>query len=125
VDESAEVPLGARQAGENPVQFVEKFRFVVERPVGQLLFCMRPDGFDRVQLWRVCRQRLEMKPRKLAAHFSDRLIMVNPGVVPDHENVSTQVSQQMTQEIGDIAGMDIGFLKAKVQTERFPFRADR
>jgi len=43
-----------------------------------------------------------MQPRKSATDFPNPFSFVNAGVVPDHDDVSAEVAQQVPEELADL-----------------------
>jgi len=97
----------------------------VRAAVGKVSLEMSPNPFVRVEFGSVARKGFQMEPRKPMGQVTDRLSLVNAGIVQKHDDVAVQVSKQMMQEFADFGVPDILFMKMTIQPQVFPFRADR
>jgi len=90
---------------------------VIGAAVGETPFGVGPDGFVGVELRGVARKAFEMQPRKPATDFPNPFSFVNAGVVPNHDDVSAEVAQQVPEELADLVVPDVLGVALKVQAD--------
>ncbi len=90
---------------------------VVGATVGEAPFGVGPDGFVGVELRGVGRKAFEMQPREPTADFPNRFSFVNAGVVPDHDDVPAEVTQQVPEESADLVVPDVPRVALEVQAD--------
>ncbi len=98
---------------------------VVGSPVREASLGVRPHAFVRVQLGRVGREELQVKPRVAAAQLSHRRPLVDRGVVQEHDDVAPQVTQEMEEEGADVGLADVVAMAAEVEPDAVAHGADR
>ena len=117
VDASPEAALGSLEVSQRAAKVAMHHGDVVGATVGEAPFGVGPDGFIGIELRGVGRKQLEMEPRKPAADFSDPFSFVNAGVVPDHDDVSAEVAQQVPEKFADLVVPDVLRVTPKVQAD--------
>jgi len=80
---------------------------VIGSAVGQGMFDGVPGSFDGVELGSVRGQAFEMQPRILPTELTQGPRIVNGSAVPHHDDVTTQVTQQVPEEIVDLVLRDV------------------
>jgi len=90
---------------------------VVGATVGETPFGVSPDGFVGVELRGIGRKAFEMQPGELTADLSNSFSFVNARVVPDDEDVSTEVAQQVPEEFADLVVSDVLRMTPEVQAD--------
>ena len=90
---------------------------VVWATVGEMPFGVGPDGFVGVELRGIGRKVFEMQPGELTADLSNPFSFVNARVVPDDEDVSTKVAQQVPEEFADLVVSDVLRVTPEVQAD--------
>jgi len=93
--------------------------------VGQGTLGKLPDSFVRVEFRRVAGKPKEVEPREGALQRSDRFSPVDRSVVPDQQHGSTQMTQQVTEEITHLRMLDVLGVEAEVQAQAPPTRTHR
>lgn len=58
-----------------------------------------PRCFDGIELWRISRQLLQMQPGILAADGMQALGMMDRRTVPDHDDVTAQMPEQVPEKV--------------------------
>ncbi len=66
-----------------------------------------------------------MEPSETAAQLSDRSAAVDGGVVPDDDDVATQVTEQVAQELAHAVAVDVAAMESVVEAHAVPHGADR
>jgi hypothetical protein len=93
--------------------------------VGQSILGLGPNAFIGIEFRGVSRKGFEVQPFEAAAEGADRLAFVDAGVVPDDQDRSAQMSEEMTEKGADLGMPDIPVVQAIVQTEATALGADR
>ena len=92
MDASSKAALGPLDVSQRAAKMTTHGGDVVRATVGETPFGVGPDGFVGVELRGIGRKGFEMKPGKLMADFSNPFSFVNARVVPDDEDVPTEVA---------------------------------
>ena len=98
---------------------------VVGPTVGQTPFGVGPDGLVGIELRGVGRNGFEMESRESTADFPNRLSFVNAGVVPDDEDVTPKMAQQVPEEFADLVVSDVLRVALEVQADALTPGSDR
>ena len=70
----------------------------VGAPVGELVLREPPDALIGVELRRVAGEAKEMEPGEHTAEGADRVSLVDRAAVPEQQDRSSEMAEQMTQE---------------------------
>ncbi len=117
VDASSKAARGSLDVSKRAPKATVQHGDVVGATVGQTPFGVGPDGFVGVELRGVRRKVFEMQSWKSAADFPNRFSFVNAGVVPDDENVSAKVAQQVPEEFADLVVSNVFRVAPEVQAD--------
>ena len=98
---------------------------VIGAPVRKARLGIGPNAFVRIELGRVGREKLEVKPRVAVAELSDRRALVDRRVVQQHDNVTPQVTQEMAEEGADVGLADVVAVAAEVEPDAVAHGTDR
>lgn len=122
---------GAQEPGRR-LEFVEsagdsreKGVEVVRSAVGEAVLAVTPDSFGGIEFRGVGGKGLEVETRVAPAESANGLAFVLAGLIPDDDHGAPQVSEEVTEEEGDIDLSNVLGLDPKVQTEATPDRAHR
>ncbi len=117
VDASPKTALGPLDIAKRAAKVTTHHRNVVGAAVGETPFGVGPDSFVWIQLRGVGRKEFEMQPREPAADFPDRFSFVNAGVVPEHDDMPAEVTQQVPKEFADLVVSDVVRVTSEVQAD--------
>jgi hypothetical protein len=117
VDASSKAAFGPLDVPKRAAKVTTDCGDVVGATIGEASFGVGPDGFVGVELWGIGRKKFEMQPREPAADFPNRFSFVNAGVVPDHDDVPPEVTQQVPEELADLAVPDVLCVALEVQAD--------
>ena len=98
---------------------------LVRAPVCQGVLEMIPHALIRIEFRRIGGKAFEVQARETATQISDWLSPVCVEVVPDHDDVAPKVTQQVTQELTDLALLDVLDVQAPVEANAPSLRAHR
>jgi len=103
------------------IEFIDRVRVTVGKGcLGEV-----PDAFIGVELGGVGRKRDQVESSEAAAHLSDRNATVDGGVVPDDDDVATQVTEQVAQELAHSLAVDVVAMESVAEAHPVPHGADR
>ena len=97
---------------------------VVGTTVGEPPFGVGPDRLVGVELRGIGRQVFEMQPGEPMADFSNPFSFVNARVVPDEEDVTAKMAQQVPEKLTDFVVSDVLRVAPEVQADALPPRSD-
>jgi len=117
MDASPKAALGPADVSKRAAQMTTDHGKVVWPSVGETPFGVSPDGFVGVELRGIGRKAFEMQPGELTADLSNSFSFVNARVVPDDEDVSTEVAQQVPEEFADLVVSDVLRMTPEVQAD--------
>ncbi len=117
VDASAKAALAPLDVSKRPAKMTIHHGEVVGATVGETAFGVGPDSFVWIQLRGVGRKEFEMQPREPAADLPNPLTLVNAGVVPDHDDVSAELAQQVPEEFADLVVPNVVRVALEVQAD--------
>ena len=85
--------------------------------VGQFMVLpVTPQILHRIKLWGISRQKLQDQPTLLLIdHRSDHPAVMSPKPIPDHQHLSGQMAQQVTEEIDYLRASDRTRIKPEVK----------
>ena len=117
MDASSKAALGPLDVSKRAAKVTTHHGEVVGATVGETPFGVGPDGFVGVELRGVGRKTFEMQPREPAADLPNPFSFVNAGVVPDHDDGTAEMAQQVAEEFADLAVADVVRMALEVQTD--------
>src|SRR4030067_2513419 len=111
-DETSEQAWRSAQVAHRPLHLPLQYVGIRHLAVGQGLLRMPPDPFVGIEFRGVGGQGNDVQaagslPQRLYLHPA-----MDPGVVPEEEDLSAQVAQQMPEERGHVGAPEVGFLDA-------------
>lgn len=125
MDTGAELGWGAAYALKGFVEVNVELCDVVRPAVGETRLGQAPHAFVGVELGCIGRQRDQVQASEATAHGSNGLSAMDRGVVPDHDHVTPEVAQQVTEEVTHRETVDVRAVEAIVEAHAVPHRADR
>lgn len=102
-----------------------EFVDVVGSTVGQGSLELRPYSLVRIQVGCVGRESFQVEPRKAAAEFPNRFTSVLSKVIPDDEHVSSQMAQEVAEELADLGVLDVLAVELDIEADAAALRTDR
>jgi len=96
-------------------QYVHQLGLRVRPAVGQEVLEMIPDAFVGVQLGRVCREGHQMQTACASEKFLHRIAAMDCAVVQQHDQMTTDLTQEMPQEDGHLFTLDVVLVELAVQ----------
>ncbi len=102
-----------------------EFVLGIRAPVGEGLFRQLPDAFVGVELGCVAREVVQMKARKTIPQDPDRFPLVDRSVVPEQEDRTSQMTQEITQELAHLGVLDVLRMQMEVESKATTAWADR
>jgi hypothetical protein len=90
---------------------------IVGPTVGELLLGQFPDAFVGVESWGVGRKSLEMKSLGLSTELADELAAVRIATVPQHEDMTADLAQQLSQEVSGLLLSNVLRKELKVEIQ--------
>ena len=83
---------------------------IIRPPVGETVFGQAPHRFVRIELGSISWKVLEVQTREPAAKVTDRIALVNPALVPQHDDVAGQVAQEVAEELAHVRVFEVRLL---------------
>ena len=102
-----------------------EFVLGIRAPVGEGLFRQLPDAFVGVELGCVAREVVQVKARKTITESPDRLPLVDRSAVPDQEDRTSQMAEEVTQELAHLGMLDVLRMETEVESKVTTARTDR
>lgn len=87
--------------------FGEQVIEIVQTGVRQIMAAQSPDSFIGIEFRGIRRKRFEMQPGKAPTQRANRLALVLPAVVPQHDDRPSQMAQEMTQKRDRLALLNV------------------
>jgi len=112
---------GAKRGVQPPVEGIQ----IVGPTIGQTGLGIGPHAFVWIELRRVGREGLEVEPRVAATQLPNRFALVDRGIVEDRDDLASQVSQQVAEEVADVGVADIVAMATEVESHPPAPGADR
>lgn len=120
--------IGVFEAGpkesRRPLEFLESAGDVAEEgvevgrsAVGEAVLAVTPDPFGGIEFRGVGGKGFEVETRVAPAESADGLASMLSGLIPDHDHVAAQVTEELPQEEGDIDLSHVFDLDPKEETE--------
>src|SRR3990170_6564776 len=125
-DETSEQAWRSAQVAHRPLHLPLQYVGIRHLAVGQGLLRVPPDPFVGIEFRGVGGQGNDVQataiPLPQLLHLYSAM---DPGVVPEEEDVSAQVAQQMPDERGHVGAPEVGLLEAEVKSYPFLLGTDR
>ena len=93
--------------------------------VCQSMLGVAPNAFVRVEFRGIGRESLEPKAWEASAQIADQIAFVPSCTVPDKDDVATEVSEELEDEVADLRLTNIVEVELVVEAEPMAQRADR
>jgi hypothetical protein len=97
---------------------------VVGPAVGKIVLAVVPDSFVRIELGRVWRKSLDVKPRMSTHEIPYHFSLVDVSVVPQHDQAAPQVPQKLSEKTEDFEVSDAGPSEQRIQPHALTHRTD-
>ena len=94
-----------------------EFVLGIRASVGEGLFRQLPDAFVGVELGCVAREVVQVKARKATTQGADRFPLVDRSVVPDQEDRTSQMPEEVTQELAHLGMLDVLQMETEVESK--------
>ena len=94
-----------------------EFLLRIRTPVGEGLLGQLPDAFVGVELGCVAREVVQLKARKTTTQGADRFPLVDRSVVPDQEDRTSQMTEEVTQELAHLGMLDVLQMETEVESK--------
>ncbi len=117
VDASSKAAGGSLEVSKRVAKATTQRGDVVWATVGETPLGVGPDRFVGVELRGIGRKMFEMQPGEATADFSNPFSFVNARVVPDDEDVTAKVAQQVSEEFADLVVPDVLRVASEVQAD--------
>lgn len=98
-DAGTEQRGGARNPYERRRETSEQLVDIIGPSVREASLGQAPHAFVRVELGRIGRKVFEVQAGELATEVADRIALVNPALVPEHDDGAPQVAEEMAEEL--------------------------
>jgi hypothetical protein len=124
LDASAEEIWGGSQSADFVGQYVHQLGFRIRPAVGQMVLEMVPDSFVGVQFRSVRGERHEVKTARASEEFLHRIAAMDGAVVQQHDQMPTDLTQEMAQEDDHLCALNVVLVEQAVQRAMEAPRAD-
>jgi len=127
-DAAVQMSLGLTELAQALEQVDAELLDIVRSAVGQRMFGMVPGSLNRVELRGVGGQALQMQARVACAQGRQvgfRAGCVDGRAVPDHDDLSAKMLEQVPEKVVDLLVRDILRMQTEVETQAPALGADR
>lgn len=118
------LPIGANRP-ERAADGLQESLQIVALAIGQALLGQLPDPFIRIELWRIGREALQMEALRASAERTNEQATVGIGAVPENEDVASEMSQQLSQEVPCLLLSNIVSVELEVEVQPLTGRRNR
>lgn len=94
-----------------------EFVLGIRAPVGEGLFRQLPDAFVGVEFGCVAREVVQVKARKATAQGADRFSLVDRSAVPDQEDRTSQMTEEVPQERAHLGMLNVLQMETEVESK--------
>src|SRR5712691_7948025 len=115
----------APEPGEGGDQCGDEVTHGVGPAIRQLGFAVPPHALVGIQLRRVAGQRFEPQAREALPDRADERSAMNRAVVPDDDDGTPEVAQELAEEGADVRRPDVGGVELEVEATALASRAER
>lgn len=98
---------------------------VAESSVRQTAFRLGPDSLIGIELRRIARKIFHMQACHPSSEFPERFSFMDPSIIQKNHDRSTQMAQELAEEIANVETGNIALLKSVVKPQALNPRADR
>ena len=81
-----------------------------------VFFEVLPDLFDGIEFWRVSWEPLKMEARVSSLKFRHSGPFVNLSLIPQEENVASEMVQKRPEKLRDVASIEVLLLKTHIKS---------
>ncbi len=125
MDAAAEEARAGGQTADFVSQYVHQLVLRVRAAIGEPLLEMIPDTFIGIQLWGIGWKGHEMKAARTKQEFLYRIAAVDLAIVPQDDQLTRNLLQEMAQEQDDdLFSLDVVLVEVAVQCAVETPRAD-
>lgn len=125
IDTRPQQLLGCFHPAYGAPQMDAQFLLAIMCAIGQIPLAVRPNLFYRIQFRRVRRKSMHMKSLMLSQKFFDCLASMNLSAVPDQDDTSPQMTQEIAKKRDDFVTRYVLGVQANVQSQFPPSRRHR
>jgi len=115
LDAPAEEIRGGSQSADFVGQHVHQLGLRVRPTIGQKALEMVPDAFVGVEFRSVRGEGHEVKPARASEEFLHRIAAMDSAVVQQHDQMTTDLTQEMAQEDGHLFALNVVLVEQAVQ----------
>jgi hypothetical protein len=94
-----------------------QLREIMSLAIGESLLGQLPDAFIGVELRRIGREALQVEPRAASAKLTDELAAMGICAVPQDDDVTWDLSEQLSQEVAGLQLSDVLRVELKVKVQ--------
>ena len=116
--------LRASDLPDRPMYSFSEVLKVLGSRVGQSPFGLGPDELIGVELWSVGRERIDVEARVPLDKEADEGAAMDRPAIPQQNDVTSQVTEQMPEEADDLQTRDVGSVKPRVESHPTPAGRD-
>lgn len=82
--------------------------------IGAVTFEILPDLLNRIEFWSISWKPLNAQSLVSTSEFSNDWALVDAAIVPDQNDIATQVTEEPTQKARNTGSIEVVFLKTDV-----------
>lgn len=116
-DAAPQVQRGAADSLQGETKVPPELLQGVGASVGELVLREPPDAFIGVELRRVAGEAMELEPGEGTTQGTDRVSLVNRAAVPEQDDGTPEMAEQMAHKGADLRVLDVFLVEAVVQAE--------
>ena len=98
---------------------------IVRTAIGEFVVHLVPDAFVRIEFGSVGGECLQAQAGVLSQERTDGIALVDASIVPDDDDATAQVAQEMSEELADLRMGDVVPIKTEIESEALSARTDR
>jgi hypothetical protein len=106
------------------VQAAADIPLVPRQAVGRMPFEVVPELLDGIEFWGVSWELFDLQAGVGLLHCRDRRPPVNRALIPQQDDMTSQMVQERPQKVGHVHGGEVVRLKPDVQAPMLPVRRD-
>ena len=114
-DTPTEVRLGRTQTADLLAQYIHQIGLRVRAAIGEHALEKIPDAFVRIQFGSIGGKGHKMEAASVRKKVLHRLAAMDVAVVQQHDEMATDLAQQMAQEEGDLLALDVVLIELTVE----------
>jgi len=117
MDTPPQLGLGSAQIPERSVEGSGQFIEIVGASVSECIVHLVPHTLIGIEFWRIRWETLQMKPREGATEFADGFALVGFTIVPNNDDMATQMTEQMAYKPAHLSLLDVLAVELAIQSE--------